>query len=880
MLINQKIIAMKTFYSCIICIICIVCIDSISCTAQVKDDFSDGDFTNNPEWTGNTEQFGINSSAQLHLQSSGSDTSVLATRSVRGKNTEWSFWMKLSFNTSSNNYARVYLSADTSWLSLPLNGYFLQAGGGDDSISIVKQTGTALFTLFRFKSYRTFHSTNTLRFKITCDSSGLWEAKIDTTGGNNYISDGSFFGGSFQSSKWVGVFCRYTSSNATKFYFDDFYAGPIILDTVPARVISVEATEPGILQVGFSEPVEKQSAENPENYRLLLQGVRPDSVIQDMHQPGVVSIVLHTPLPDGTIDSLQIKNIPDLTGNRLLDTVVKVCYYQPKASDVLIHEIMADPDPPVELPNGEFVELYNRSAFPVNLRDWSFQYGSYSKVFTSVIVPSHGYLLIVKDSAFLNFAPCAVLFSSSSSLSNEGTTLTLKDNRNHVVHSVSYSPDWYRGSFKEEGGWSLEMIDSSNPCGCKENWGPCGDASGGTPGRGNSTGKPNPDNKSPVAERAVISDSTVLEVTFSEAMDSISLLSLAGWAVSYPDGVRHPVGVNPVSPGFNMTNLLLDKPFQKGITYTLKISGALKDCAGNDCDTTRSIRFAIPDSVTGHDVVVNEILSNPATGGSRFVELYNRSEKIIDLQSLAISNRDTSSGFLANAVPLFERGYLLFPGGCVAITPVPEDICNRYRPLFPENIIGLSGFPVFGDDTGTVIIARKDNMLIIDRMQYNPDMHYPLLATTEGVSLERTNPGMPSDDESNWHSAAETAGFATPGYRNSHWIIPEGATGEIIIQPAIFSPDNDGRDDLLTITLRENDPGYAVNIVVYDARGRLVSQIANNVLFGSEGVFIWDGMTVAQRKATMGFYVLLVELTRPDGTVRKIKKTVVLGGKL
>ena len=139
---------------------------------------------------------------------------------------------------------------------------------------------------------------------------------------------------------------------------------------------------------------------------------------------------------------------------------------------------------------------------------------------------------------------------------------------------------------------------------------------------------------------------------------------------------------------------------------------------------------------------------------------------------------------------------------------------------------------------------------------------------------------MPSEDISNWHSAAETAGFATPGYRNSHWMEPEDTNQDIMLQPAIFSPDNDGRDDLLFVTIREKEADWAVNIVVYDSRGRMVRHLANNVLIGSEGVFTWDGMTSSRGKAPMGFYIFLIELTQPDGTVRKSKNTVVLGGKL
>ena len=222
----------------------------------------------------------------------------------------------------------------------------------------------------------------------------------------------------------------------------------------------------------------------------------------------------------------------------------------------------------------------------------------------------------------------------------------------------------------------------------------------------------------------------------------------------------------------------------------------------------------------------------------------------------------------------------MFPGDYFVATSDPDDVRQRYRTPLPQAVVFMQGFPTFGDDTGRVILARKDNLLEIDRVCYDGGMHYPLLSSSEGVSLERTSPDMPSERRDNWHSAAETSGFATPTYVNSHVITQDDTGGEVVIKPAVFSPDNDGKDDLLTILIRESGPDNAVNIEIYDAQGRKVSQLANNVLLGSEGVFVWDGMTDEKRRAPVGFYIFLVEITRPDGSVRRVKKTAVLGGRL
>ena len=107
---------------------------SIQGFAQVTDDFSDGNFTSQPAWSGDHSQFTISSSSAipasmrpaLKLNSESVDTSFLVLESNYLETAEWSFWIKLSFNTSANNFARVYLASDKFDLKGPLNGYFIQ----------------------------------------------------------------------------------------------------------------------------------------------------------------------------------------------------------------------------------------------------------------------------------------------------------------------------------------------------------------------------------------------------------------------------------------------------------------------------------------------------------------------------------------------------------------------------------------------------------------------------------------------------------------------------------------------------------------------------------------------------------------------------------
>jgi hypothetical protein len=145
--------------------------------------------------------------------------------------------------------------------------------------------------------------------------------------------------------------------------------------------------------------------------------------------------------------------------------------------------------------------------------------------------------------------------------------------------------------------------------------------------------------------------------------------------------------------------------------------------------------------------------------------------------------------------------------------------------------------------------------------------------------LERLHPDRPSSDRTNWHSASETAGFATPGYLNSHGNDQGEGEGILTVEPAFFSPDNDGKDDLVTIRFEGVAPDVAVTLSVYDAMGRLVNILANNVLISSQELFSWDGTKAGHLRAATGSYVISAELTSTGGSVTREKKVVFLGGR-
>jgi hypothetical protein len=96
------------------------------------------------------------------------------------------------------------------------------------------------------------------------------------------------------------------------------------------------------------------------------------------------------------------------------------------------------------------------------------------------------------------------------------------------------------------------------------------------------------------------------------------------------------------------------------------------------------------------------------------------------------------------------------------------------------------------------------------------------------------------------------------------------------VDPQVFSPNNDGRDDLLKILYNMKEPGYAATLTIYDAMGVRIKILENNTLLGMEGVFIWDGTTDRQEVARAGLYLINLDIFNLQGVLGNYKKVCVV----
>ena len=142
--------------------------------------------------------------------------------------------------------------------------------------------------------------------------------------------------------------------------------------------------------------------------------------------------------------------------------------------------------------------------------------------------------------------------------------ISLQDETGKIIHAVQYSSDWHENELKKNGGWSLEMIDTKNPCSGFGNWTSSKDENGGTPGRTNSVDRINRDESVPKILNTSVNNPTSITLNFNEPVDSSNSSLISNYTF---DNQLSALNATAISPLFNKVNITINNPVTKGIIY-------------------------------------------------------------------------------------------------------------------------------------------------------------------------------------------------------------------------------------------------------------------------------------------------------------------------
>ena len=839
--------------------------------AQVVEDFSDGDFTDNPSWSGTDTVFVVNGDKQLQLMANTAGSASLfcdvgIENGVADGEFEWRFWLREAFAPSTKNFCDIMLC----------DKYFVRFGeaGSNDVVELLRIDGGAGVSVCRGTD--TFiASAFSAFFKITRDNQGSWKIFVDKDGTGNYVLEAQGVDNTFVPSGRFGINVTFTASNAKKVYLDDVYAGKLIVDTEPPLIKDITVLKYNKVQVDFNEPVDEVFALDHNNYTVDNQLNKPFYAEYNGNNRSSIILSFSNSIVEGVYYTMTIAKIQDLAGNIGENVQFTFLHFTIHENDVVINEIMADPEPVVGLPSCEYVEIYNTTEFPINLKNWTLIIGSSEKIITQDIeIQSDSYILLCKENSLdllSEFGECVGF--TSFSISNSGAEITLKNEDSKLITQVLFDASWYRDSSKADGGWSLEQIDPYSPCTGRENWRASIDYQGGTPGSKNSVKAENI--VGPAIDYVDVLSNNSLELYFNQRMDVNSLENSHNYTVV--EFSANPYEAVVPEGKTNSVRLLFEQEFTTQLVYNIAVADVL-NCSGTPVSVDTRYSFGIPETAEAGDVVINEILFDPISPAADYVEVFNKANKVLNIKDLKL-------GVVKQSFPnppdttvktICVENRQLLPGGYLLLTTTPDEIANQYE-CSKENFLRMSSFPSYPNDGATVLLLSGSK--VIDFMSYSDDIHYPLLTTTKGVSLERVSPYIASDDVGNWHSTAAPL-YGTPGYKNSVFIEnTDNTSDEVEILPLVFSPDNDGFDDVTTINLISYNSDYSAKISVFDAQGSFINLLVHGQNIGHQNLFVWDGKDKNGSIVPVGIYVIYIELFDLQGVVKRIKKAVVVASR-
>lgn len=653
-------------------------------------------------------------------------------------------------------------------------------------------------------------------------------------------------------------------------------------DNVGPELISGLVISENELTLTFNEPIDQNiDLANAFTISPTVGAIINANFIDN--DPNNISITVGAPFfSDATEYTITANNsLTDCIGNSIgaSNNFVFTFYLteSPDRYDILINEIFADPTPSIGLPSQEYIELYNNSDKVFNLEDFVIRdLGSDIILPTYILLPGKYVVIYETGGGSFESYNDTLALDDFIGLGNEFDLLELEDPLGNSIHTVLYNIFWYNDNSKSEGGWSLELINPESPCTFSENWSASENENGGTPGFKNSIFNTTTSPTVLDLERVFPNNEQTLRLYFNQTVDITNAENIDNYSV---DGLTIQ-NATVEAPFFSSVLITFTEQISPNQLYEIELRNGITDCIGNPIGIFNSAMFQLPEQAEPNDIKVNEVLFNPETGGFDFVEFFNTSSKAINLADLFLASRDEDSTI--TSVKEITGNYLLLPDEYVVLTPSPTDIKNRYFVENPRAVIANS-LPTLGNKEGTIVLYRAELLgaLVIDELAYEEDFHNALLDIKDGVSLERIDPLAITQDRSNWHSASEQVGYATPSYLNSQFKSNQNAGLDMISLPNdVFSPDADGFDDFLFINYTTEKAGFLANIKVFDSNGREVKSLINNELLANEGTFKWDGDREDGTKARIGIYVLWIELFHPDGDIFQVKETCVVAGQL
>jgi len=226
-------------------------------TCQLAVDFGTEDLS---IWSGDVGLFKVNEDQQLQLDDIEGGSADLFTSVEFSDSLSWSIDVDLRFGPSGSNALTIWLAVD-DYTSPNPTGYKITLGesGNDDALNLfwVDQGAETLMAQGEMGQVAVAFA---LQILITKDSNDLWTLATKSINDPTPVESFSlsFQDAFFPTSGDFGITCKYTSTRAKAFYFDNIIIEDLLPDTEGPIISSALVRSATKVELGFNESIEER----------------------------------------------------------------------------------------------------------------------------------------------------------------------------------------------------------------------------------------------------------------------------------------------------------------------------------------------------------------------------------------------------------------------------------------------------------------------------------------------------------------------------------------------------------------------------------------------------------------------------------------------
>ena len=540
---------------------------------------------------------------------------------------------------------------------------------------------------------------------------------------------------------------------------------------------------------------------------------------------------------------------------------------------LVFSEIMANPINASGLPEVEYVEIYNRSDAIVNLKGYKYYYNYKGYEFPDISISPNEYIAFCNKSKLSLFDSNINIYGITSFpvMNNTGKLIYLENGSGDLIHFAEYTDKWYNDKNKSSGGFSLEVIDVENIYPSSKNWCASTDTSGGTPGRCNSVSYENPDNTRAYLISHHVDKEGNVQVVFSKNLDE-QTLNRQQYLDQTPYFKDIYLGEYPLSNKVFAVKDLKEIYREESYLFSFDMDG-LKCISGNEIYNPGELEFGDTQIPEDGDVRISEILFNASDPSLQFIEVYNNSNKYIDLRDLYVSvpnkNDVIETIYQLSTIPtLFE------PSKYLLICRSPEAVFEKFGYKGIPRIVVPSKFPTLNAKNGKLAFTDSKKNIIED-FDYSESLHTAKDKSLVDLSLERISFSVPAVLASNWCSGKEDECFVSPGYANQvSGTVASFDTLKLAREYFSFlypymKIASGHPQSVLTLNYLIDESESIIDMSVYNSKGIEIARPYIGFEIGAAGTLFIDLAQVTEKRIIPGIYIIYIKCRNRSGVIEK-----------